>query len=444
MHVAIDSPAAISQPDDAPYLARRPYALETASVASFAVALAVIESGVLAVFAKQTFAGIVPERPLNFAVALLGSMDALANILSFAWSNLSHGRPKIPWINALQVGVLLCIAALSVAPRTPLGLVMLVACALAARTCWSGMITIRPTVWRANYPPATRASLVGRLSRLQVLIVAVVAAGLGLAADRGLSLFHLCSLIACAVGAYAVILTRRVRVRREGRLLRDERAGPRILPPWQGPLIVLQVLSRDRWYARFMAALFVLGLGNLMLTPIIAISLRERFQLEYFASILIASTLPAATQAFAIPLWAKMLDRSHVVHFRAIHSWVSVVACVLYILAAAFRRIEIAALGGVIQGIALGGGAVAWNLGHVDFSPPSQTSHYMATHVTLNGVRGLIAPFAAVGIYEFARAHRFPPDIAVYLTSLLITAIGAWMFVDLRRRMNPPARATAR
>jgi hypothetical protein len=54
----------------------------------------------------------------------------------------------------------------------------------------------------------------------------------------------------------------------------------------------------------------------------------------------------------------------------------------------------------VIQGLAFGGGVLAWNLGHLDFAPAHRASEYMGVHVTLTGLRGLIAPFLAVGIWK--------------------------------------------
>jgi hypothetical protein len=61
-----------------------------------------------------------------------------------------------------------------------------------------------------------------------------------------------------------------------------------------------------------------------MLNPVLVIALREEYGFRYFQSILITSAIPSLVQVAIIPLWARLLDRAHVVKFRSIHSWVFV------------------------------------------------------------------------------------------------------------------------
>ncbi len=421
-------------PSRVPLSSRRTFAHEMGSTIFFTLAIAMIEGGVVAVFARQSFDGDVPEGRLNFAVALLGSMSELANILSFIWSSWGAGRRLVPFINALQVAVIALVAAIALLPDSPSGLALLVALVLAARLCWSGIVTMRTGVWRANYPPFARASLVGMLSSAQVLIVAAGGATMGFVLDHDPDAFRKIVPVACVVALGAVWSYGRIRVRREHRLLRES-AGP-LLKPWEGPLVVWNVLRQDRRYAQFMLCMFVLGFGNLMLTPILVISLREQFGFGYFNSILITSSIPAVVQIAVIPLWAMLLDRSHIVRFRSIHSWVFVVAGAVFVVAAATGHVGLMYLGSALQGCAYAGGALAWNLGHVDFSPPAQTSRYMATHVTLNGVRGLIAPLVSVSLLESAKAAGLPGPASMLALAFMVNAAGAAGFVVLRRSME--------
>lgn len=424
-------------PSSIPYLSRRSYALELGSTTAFAFALALVEGGVVAVFAKQTFTGIVPETRLNFAVALLGAMDAMANILSFLWSPLAQGSPKVKFVNSLQVCVIAIIACMAALPTSEFGLYLLVLLVLTARSCWSGIITVRPTIWRSNYPRHLRAGIIGRFSTVQVVVVALVGLSLGALLDTNDENFRIAVPIFCLIGLGAVWFFSKVRVRREGDLLRRERSGEGVLPPWKGPLIVWRVLRQDRWYAKFMLWMFVLGTSNLMVVPILVITLREEFNLSYFWSILISSAGPLFIMPLAIPMWARVLDRAHVVRFRSIHSWVFVAAAVIFFLGALLHRVELMFLGQLTMGFGYAGGTLAWNLGHVDFSPPSQTSQYMATHVTLNGLRGLLAPLMAVSIFEGVKAAGGDnPGAWVFACSLILSVIGAMGFVQLNREMG--------
>lgn len=132
-------------------MSRRSYALELATTFCFATALAVVEGGVLGNIAKRATRTRSPLT-LNFIVAVIAAAPDLANIFSFIWSSLSHGRAKVPIVNLLQLAVVLLIALMAFTPESLTGLVALTVLAMLARTCWSGIITLRPTIWRSNYP----------------------------------------------------------------------------------------------------------------------------------------------------------------------------------------------------------------------------------------------------------------------------------------------------
>jgi hypothetical protein len=57
------------------------------------------------------------------------------------------------------------------------------------------------------------------------------------------------------------------------------------------------------------------------------------------------------------------------------------------------------ALRGIANGLGSGGGALAWNLGHLDFARPEEAEIYMGIHVSLTGLRGLIAPLIGMWLY---------------------------------------------
>src|SRR5690606_36383758 len=93
-------------------------------------------------------------------------------------------------------------------------------------------------------------------------------------------------------------------------------------------------------------------------------------------------------------------------------------------------------LAAVLHGIGLAGGTLGWNLGHHDFASPEKASLYMGVHVTLTGVRGLIAPLAGVWMYQFLE-HRWPGTGRFVLgISLVATTAGALGFVRMSREMR--------
>ncbi len=421
-------------------LSRRSYALELVSTLFFALALASVEGGIISVFVKQTYRDLVPKDLLVFMVALLGAAPELANILSFVWTTQSHGKPKVPMINGLQIVTIALIALVALTPLTPLPaeweLIALGVLAVISRVCWSGIITLRPTLWRANYPPAERARMVGKFSTVQVLVVAAMGLVLGKLLDMNPSMFSVVVPVCCALGSIAVVATARQRLRGEPRLLREEIESGPAMKPWQGPAAVVRTLKKDRRWAQFMAAMFLLGIGNLMLPPVLVVMMADEFRLGYLGSMLINVVIPLTLMPLFIPLWARLLDRSHVVRFRAIHSWVFVSATLVMTLAALLDQQWMLYLGAVLLGAGYGGGSLAWNLGHMDFAPPAQTSHYMATHITLNGVRGILGPFVAATMYALLSAAGLDASFWVLALCTLLCLLGAIGFVWLRREMD--------
>ncbi|MCH7645669.1 MAG: hypothetical protein IH788_00540 [Nitrospinae bacterium] len=141
--------------------------------------------------------------------------------------------------------------------------------------------------------------------------------------------------------------------------------------------------------------------------------------------------------AVTIPAWARLMDRVHIVHFRAIHSWVAVAVAATMLLGALLREPSLIWVAAALRGVTFGGGMLAWNLGHHDFAPLADASRYMGVHVTLTGVRGLIAPFGAVGLYELLNSFSAGAGAWVFAVCVALTATGAVGFGFMHRAMAP-------
>lgn len=403
------------------------------------LAMATIEGGVIAVFAKHAFADSVSRGTLNVLVGLLAAMGELANILSFFWSSASHARPKVNMMTWMYAGVVACIGLIALLPTTGMfGLVALLLLVLAARVCWSGVITLRPTVWRANYPRETRMRAVGIISGIQVVCVAIVGMVMSRVLDWNAEAYRVFLPVAAGLGLIGVLIFSRTRVRHEAKLLREElqEGGDKVMKPWRGPIAVWEVLRKDKWYAQFMLWMFVLGFGNLTVMPTMVIALKEDHGLGYFHSVLITSSIPCIATLIGIPVWRRFLDRAHVVRFRAVHSWTFVIASVFYTIGAATHQLPWYFIAAALMGFGFGGGSLAWNLGHVDFARPSETSKYMATHVTLNGLRGLLAPLSVTAAYEALKDRGADAHLWVQVFALVVSMVGAAGFVHLRMSMG--------
>jgi hypothetical protein len=96
----------------------------------------------------------------------------------------------------------------------------------------------------------------------------------------------------------------------------------------------------------------------------------------------------------------------------------------------------------MLMGVSLAGASLGWTLGHNDFAPRGEETRYMALHVTLTGIRGLIAPPVGIGIYYLL--ERIVPGLGSWalFAPLALLIAGANEFNAMRRQRRRAARRT--
>jgi len=433
-------PLASFHPETVPAVSRANYRRELVYTFLFSTTLAVVEGGILGVLVKNAFAGVVHDGWLAAVVALLGAAPEAANITSFVWNTLAHGRDKALLINRVQIATLVLVAIVPTVPRSAVGLAVLVVAVVAARVCITGVITLRATLWRANYSRFHRARATGKFSTVSVLVIAGTGFLFGRGMDRWEECFRVFIPVVCVLGLAGTLAYGRIRMRGGRAAAKAERMdGTGALASFK-PSAMLELLRSDRHYAKFMASMFILGFGNLMLPVPLVIGLKDRFDQGYLGGIVVISSIPFLVMPWFVPLWAKLLARVHVVRFRSIHSWFFVGAQGVVMLAFVTQSYWMLYFSAVFLGIAYGGGSLAWNLGHLDFAPGPKAAQYMGVHVTLNGVRGVVAPFFAAGMYRTLEQWRPGSGWMVFGASVILCILGALGFVALGRAMGDGVR----
>lgn len=427
-----------------PPMLRASYSRELLAWWFLPMMLGAIEGGAMGNIVRRAFddAPGVTAESLNFAVAAVVAAPALANITSFIWATLAWGHDKIRFIVGLQLATAICVCIVGMGGDDLFGLYLLVTGVIASRIAWTGVITLRTTVWANNYPRADRTKIAGRLATVQAIVFAVVGVGMGQAMDWNEASFHVLFPLSAMLGLVGVWIYSKVRLRGQRRLARAERAGSVDHRLSMNPLSVFRVLANDARYRTFMIFMFIFGLGNLMLTAPLAIVLHEKFHVGYATGILITTTIPAITMPLTIPVWSRLMAKSHVVRFRSIHAWSYVTASLFLLLAAISGSLWMMFAASLFTGLGNAGGVLAWNLGHQDFAPPGRDSQYMGVHVTLTGIRGLMAPFIAVGIYQWldrgVEGNTGGPGggVWVFAVCLALNVIGALGFAVMARTMR--------
>lgn len=423
-------------PVHAPPLSRANYAHELTSLALMSGVVACVTGGVVGVIARKAFnAG-------DLVVTILAGSEAIANITSVYWTGLLHGRDRVRATNALQIGVIACVLLMALAPFGRAGQIMLLSLTLIARALLVGIVSARTDLWRANYPRDARGRFTGKLIIVATLVVAFTSIAIALVMDLpalGGHGFRPIYALASIVALFGVRAFSRVRWRGRAAHLRAEHASGRA-GRVAGLRAMMRILRDDRDYRRFMTAQFVLGAPQLAAAPIFIIALSERFHLGYTQSIALVTAIPQLVPIAVIPLWARLLDRVHIIRFRAWHSWVFVGANTLMAVALLTESLPVLYLSRIVLGVAMGGGMLAWELGHHDFARKGLATIYMGVHVTLTGVRGVLAPLAGTLLY--AATIPLTGDLSIpganlgawaFLLLAAISGWGGWLFYSLYR-----------
>ncbi|MEZ5499597.1 MAG: hypothetical protein R3E77_09245 [Steroidobacteraceae bacterium] len=391
------------------------------------VTLGLVEGATAAVLVKETFAGAASPTSVNVAVSLVSGAPAMANVVSFAWANIAHGRARVQLVVALQALFALFVGLVGLAPSAAGGLVFAVMSILLARTLWAGVLTVRASVWISNYPRRVLARITGRIVTLSSLTVAASAAlaatVLGTGRVEARWLYGLASLC----GLLAAWLYRHTRVRREFQLLQAETRVLRRSEPFSLAML-RQILREDPDYRSYMSWMAIYGAGNLMLVPILVVLMTDHLGIPAAQQIALLSVVPLAALPLAIPAWARLFEGVHIVEYRALQSWAMVAAMVLLFCPAFFGWPNLLWLGAVALGAALAGANLGWNLGHNDFAQPGRAQHYMGVHVTLTGVRGMFAPSIGILCYELLESWHAGSGRFALLLPFTLTVAGAFGF----------------
>ena len=401
-------------PRRAPLMTRHNYARELVTAATFPWSMALIEGGVISVLAEKAF-----DAP-PFAIALFSAAPMIANLTSIVWAHIARGRKKIPLYVAIIIAQLVLIAAIGLLPTTPAGLWSLVAIVIIARCLFAGILTLRSTIWRQNYPRNVRGRITGRLAQLATACMVTASLVASIALEQHPDSYRLLYPVAALVASLAVLAIARIRVRGQRALLKYE-TQPAAQPtphgeaapiyeydPQDKNFSIWSVLSRDPTFRRYMVWQFFIGVANMMSEPIVYTLLADELylNLSYVVAIALSMVIPTALASITLPVWGRMLDGMHIANFRVRQGFFWIASLLMLALAGyliTHNMIAYALLAmffaRLSNGFARGAGILAWQLGHNDFASRQHVALYMGIHQMLTGIRGCFAPFLGVALY---------------------------------------------
>jgi hypothetical protein len=448
-----------------PFMARRNYYFELKNIVPWSVAAGLVEGQFASVIVAKTFSG----TPLQIAIA--ASTPVAAMMSSLVWGMLCIGRPKIRLLAAFSTGVVLCLGTVAAIPASPLGTVWFIAQMAAAQVLLSGVITTRSAVWKSNYPHAVRGRIAGRLQAVRILLGNATVLAAARICDIDPTCYRYIYPVAAAVGLCSMWVLPRIHIRSERNELtrhrqpsqdgdlRADRVEPFDLTALLSPGHVLRrmfrILRDDRRFTQYCIAQFLTGMSNLMTIAIVVAIVTQDLPFGdgwgFWISAGLIETIPRLVMLGSIGRWAALFDRVGVVRFRVVNvvCWnmsivFGLIATLISVSAARFGASVVPlaacffALRAISYGLGRGGGALAWYLGHLHFARPEEAELYMGIHVSLTGMRGLIAPLIGMGLYQLIGWPVWLIALACSLSSLSIFASMA----RRERREGPPTQTS--
>jgi hypothetical protein len=438
-----------------PFMLRHSYRHELRSALTFPLA---------ASLAEGSFTGVIAAKNFHAGVVLMSVITAapmFGNITAMIWSDLSLGRRKVPLVNLLQLGVVLIVASVALTAWVPMRYAGWVFAAqiIAARLLASGIITIRSSIWRANYPRALRGQITSRIATVATGVLAFATFLGSYLLDRNPQAFVYINPSAALLGAIGIWQFSGIRVRRESLINRQEQLyAPRPESMSQtdeanvlnyepggnrsGVLglfrLGFEILRKDKPFRAYQRWQFLNGASFMMYSPSLLYMVSREMtdpRRQYLLATTVVQIIPMIVVLLSTQAWAPLFDRVHITTFRVYQGFVSVTAQALLFAGAIYglhlgesRGLAIIALAQIFVGVSNAAGNLAWNLGHNDFAPPGQAATYMGVHVMLTGLRGCLAPFFGSWLYLMPGVGR-----NVFLLSTLMALAAQLGFISMSR-----------
>lgn len=429
-----------------PFMARRNFVREFVHLLPWSVLAGVIEGQFASVVVAKTFHGN------STMIAIAAGMPYAAYISSLFWGMLCVGRPKIQLSILAGAGTAVFASLAGMLPETIGGAVLFITQIACAQVFLAGVVTVRAAMWKSNYPSAVRGQIAAKLQGIRSVISILAVQSAAALCDWRPEAYRLVYVGAALLGLLGLVLLSRVRIRGERSELRASVAGQDnaaerrrsrpfsfhdLLSPVHAWAQMMNVFRSDSRFTRYCVAQSLHGAANLFTIAVIVEVISQELVTggakEFWISTGLITALPILALLGSLRRWGQLFDSLGVLRFRVVNVICWTVSLALGLAGTMVTRagaglepflfitaIVLFGLRGVVNGVAQGGGTLAWNLGHLHFARDGKTDVYMGIHVFLAGVRGLIAPLAGMWLYTYIGSWIWLVAIGMSLSSLSI------------------------
>lgn len=433
-----------------PYLSRYNYFHEFHHILAWGVVVGMIEGNFASIVVAKTFHGS------NLLIAIASATPMAMHIVSLFWGAICVGRRKLGIFTFCTTGTALALASVAMTPDVSYGGWLFVLQMAAAQFFQSGAVTVRSALWKSNYPLESRGQIAGQLQIARAVTRLGSVALIAFLFDADPQRYRWIYPGVAIIGGLGVLALTRMRVRgevselsrmhrgekREGAL--TERASmTRIMSSSHVLTSAVHVLKIDVRFRKYCIAQMFAGVTNLLVRAVIVVVLTQQILAgmgrAYWLSTVLLEILPMLLMLSTMRACARYYDRAGVVRFRTVQmvGWIVAIffgmcACLAIENLDAFGpqallwSVICMAVFGIVRGICLGGGSIAWNLGHLHFADHDDAEVYMGIHVSLTGLRALIIPMLGMQLWSWIGS-------GVWLISMACGLLAIYFFRSLDR-----------
>ncbi len=188
------------------------------------------------------------------------------------------------------------------------------------------------------------------------------------------------------------------------------------LEQWENPIKkIVSIFKTDKKFWIFERNFFIYGFGFLLLAPVIPLFMVDALRMSYKEISFARGVLGMLGMIVFSPFTGRILDKHNPFTY----------ASKIFALLALF---PLMLLGGNIFGkfavyaayicysLAMAGITIVWNLGSIFFAEPDYEATYQSVHITMTGLRGLIAPvFGFVAMHFLGYPAAFGLSFSLFL-----------------------------
>ena len=380
------------------------------------------------------FCGFVGRKALGMPDYLLAGLIA-CSMTGLLTAGLSIGfvnqRRKIKTFRRVLIAASVILITISLTPAGRLGQYIFLLQVLLAQVCVALLATLRTSIWRANYPTGQRGKIVVVIQLCLMLVSSGVIFLFTKLMDELAVPFQSLYVVSGLCGLLGAHLFSRIRIRHERQTLRNlaKRPGSRARL-----FAGMAVLGTDKLFRKYMSWQMLNGLATLVVETVLVIIIADVFEGGWLLGGSVLTAIPMLTTGLAGLAWARIFDRMDIFNIRVRTSLCWAISRFVLMLGVWQNDITIVMISRVLSGLAGGGGQLAWRLGHMHFAPPEKDSLYMGAHISLTGLRGIVAPF--LGIYLYRLDFLGPNGIWLIGISGLCQVISALGFRRMAIQQN--------